>query len=300
MRGVWLGATAALLIVVGCGATHSAHYEDAGADGGTDADLGPSCLDEPPSGEQWAEQTDDYELPCTEDVSWWTPGRPDVAVRWTAPERGFYEFSGQEVLDVWQARGDSESPMALMLLDGDCGGGMVLCCLGNMATDDGSRTHAVLEMEEGQTLTLVAEFREPGEYFVLELFVGRRLECPSHGELQHSAAVRFGDSAQRSAHTEILHPSCSPSPCGEEQATFLFAAPERGRYRFSGSWSVAGSPHVLALWSGDCHGEELACARGDPDAEIDVVLERDQHVVVGLSGHSSESRYDAAVRVEPL
>lgn len=126
------------------------------------------------------------------------------------------------------------------------------------------------------------------------------MTCPSHGELRGSASVRFADSGRSGARPEILHPSCSPSPCGEEQATLLFVAPERGRYRFSGSWSAAGSQHVLALWRGDCHGEELGCARGDPDAEIDVVLERDQQVVVGLSGPPTASRYDAVLDVEPL
>ena len=280
---LWTTATGLSGLSAGCGGFTA--IQDAGLDARTDAEASldadvedsdvcdecaPSCLDGPPGlVSSMAGATDDFELPCSS-------GGPDIAFTWTASERGFYYF---------EAMYDSAGPrgLPLMLLDGDCGGEVLSCGGASAAGVFGYWTYTVIELDMGQTVTIVCE--PTGLPVGEDIWTfGYLLPCPTQGVLEERATLR-AQAVDYGAFQPILrNPSCFSSEDGQ-QWTLFFVAPMDGTYRFrADSWGE-GSLEALSVWDENCHGEELACERGgvygfDP-IELSTDLVEGQTVVVG-------------------
>ena len=212
------------------------------------------------------------------------PWTSDFTLAFTAPLTGIYEF----------ATLGSNFDTVLALLDGWCDPTVMLGCNDDRLTDDGSPDYdewASLSSElrvaltRGQTVTAVVDGYDgdTGDY---NLSVYRQA-CPQLSIVGTQGAI----SDDTRGHDIARLASCGQATRSPDFA-ISFNPPLSGRYAFDTHGSRFDT--VLAIRSGTCGGDELAC--NDDDAATDSVdsrlvypLDRNVPVTIVVSGFEGDS-----------
>lgn len=197
----------------------------------------------------------------------------EMVYAFTAPAGGSYEINGS--LEV----------TTLAVLDGACA---------EMACDDDVTPKVFFELDEGQTVYVVAEVPSHiDEPFTLEIAPGT--PCPLF-DLGSAPQTVTGSTPGA---PDAIVPSCTPTPTADH--TYRFTAPADGNYVFT----TAGSSFNTSLvaLNGSCFGEEIACrdefGLGLNYEVLTLPMVAGEAVVIGVSGYFAEGDYVLHVFPEP-
>jgi hypothetical protein len=199
----------------------------------------------------------------------------EVTYTFTAPEEGFYRMNTV----------GSTIETALSVRDGGCEGDEIAC------VNDGTDSSMLVWLDAGQTaLISVDGHGAEGDYVLnVDLFDGTGT-CDKPIELTPLASQTVtGTTAGSLAKVDA---SCGGIEAPE--VVYLFTAPEARTYTID----TVGSDHdtVLAVFDGDCWGEEIACnddVLGDEvhlfTSKVTVSLDAGQTIVIVVDGAFEES-----------
>lgn len=206
----------------------------------------------------------------------------EATYRFTAPADGYYAFATE----------GSSIDTVLSVHEGTCGGPELACI------DDGADSRTLLWLEVEQAVVVRVDSNgDEGEYTLSVSASDGAGTCAAPIALESAVPLTFTGTTRGSASERMS--TCGGS--GAPEVVHVFTAPEAGDYTID----TVGSAYdtILAVFDGDCAGEQLACNDDAPwdewltvTSEVTVSLAAGQTIVIHVDGYHRSGRYDLHIR----